>query len=271
MRGVDYSWARPGGAAIREAGFEFAMRYVPYPGDGGKGLGAEEIADLRANGLAFGLVFESAAGRMFDGYPAGAEDAQQSEASVTTIGFPVSLPIYFACDVDTWPEMLALIDDYLQGCASVLGAGRVGVYGEFDVVEHCHEAGTATWFWQTYAWSGGQRSDWNHVYQYLNGQTLNGGAVDYNEAAEEFGQWKPEEDDMDDATVKRLASEVIAADFPEYLEAYWRREFSERNGIVDAKLNPEGKDIVKPWLEDLIAPAELAARFEAAARALRGG
>ena len=52
--GVDYSFARPGGAALRAAGKSFAVRYVPYQGDQGKGLKADELSDLQANGIAVG-------------------------------------------------------------------------------------------------------------------------------------------------------------------------------------------------------------------------
>ena len=203
-KGVDYSFGRPGGAAIADAGFTFAMRYVPYFGDGGKGLREEEVADLRANGLDIGLVFESTAGRMFDGYPAGAEDARVCVQSAASIGFPADRPIYFACDVDTEPAMLALVDDYLRGAAGVLGPTMIGVYGEYEVVAHCQANHTAAWLWQTYAWSGGQWLSGIHVYQHLNGQTLNGAAVDYNQAYyKDFGQWKGQ-DNMADPRVDAL-------------------------------------------------------------------
>jgi hypothetical protein len=252
MKGVDYSWARPGGKAIRAAGFEFAMRYVPYPGDGGKGLTFEEIADLRANGLAIGLVFESTAGRMLDGYSAGVADALQCAASVDALAFPVTLPVYFACDFDAQPAQYAALDDYLQGAASELGLMRVGVYGGYHVIEHCHEVGSAAYFWQTYAWSGGHVSDWAHIFQNLNGQTLNGGAVDYNAAAAEFGQWKPEEDEMTPEQFTEEFTKNMGKLFPAYIKAYFERGFSAANGIVEpGEIADEGP--IKPWMADIEA------------------
>lgn len=206
MKGIDYSWARPGGAAIKAAGFEFVMRYVPYPGDGGKGLDAAEAADLRANGLAIGLVFESTAGRMLGAWDAGVEDAHTCAAAIEYLGFPV-LPIYFACDFDAQPDQYPALDKYLAGAQRVLGMNRVGVYGSYDVVEHCRDAGTAPWSWQTYAWSGGRVYAGNHVYQHLNGQELNGGAVDYNVGTGE-GLWKVE-DDMDEARIREIIHEEL--------------------------------------------------------------
>ena len=47
--GIDYSWARPGGAAIAAAGKKFAVRYLYPDGQGGKGLDASELQDLHAS------------------------------------------------------------------------------------------------------------------------------------------------------------------------------------------------------------------------------
>jgi len=224
-QGIDYSFSRPGGAAIAEAGYAFVLRYVPYPGGGGKGLTADEIVDLRSHGLDIGLVYESTAGRMFDGYPAGEYDAHRCLVAEAKLGLPPSMAYYFACDVDTQPAMLDLIDDYLRGCASVLGGERVGVYGEYDVVKHCSVARTATWFWQTYAWSGGRRFPANHLYQYLNGQTLNGGAVDYDEAYGDAGLWKAEEymptkEEWEDLKLRLFAGTERAGESREQRLAY---------------------------------------------------
>ena len=203
--GVDYSFARPGGAALRAAGKSFAVRYVPYQGDQGKGLKADELADLQANGIAVGLVFESTAGRMLDGYGAGVTDATVSLASAALLGFPKDRPIYFACDTDTTADQLASVRNYLDGAASVLGRARIGVYGEYDVIDHCLGTGAATWFWQTYAWSGGRLHPMAHLYQYQNDQAINGAAVDFDRAlVADFGQWGGDVPDTTDAILRAL-------------------------------------------------------------------
>lgn len=205
MKGVDYSWSRPGGRAIKAAGFDFVMRYVPYVGDGRKGLTQDEAADLRANGLAIGMVFESVGERHLDGYAAGAADATLARDALAALGFPESTAIYFAVDFDAQPRQFAAIDDYQHGAADVLGAARVGVYGSYAVVAHCHAAETAAWYWQTYAWSRGQNFPARHVYQYSNGEKVNGADVDFNEANSLDGLWTTgQEDELSDADRKRL-------------------------------------------------------------------
>jgi hypothetical protein len=208
VRGIDYSLARPGGAAIRAAGFEFVMRYIDYPGAGGKGLTGGELADLRANGLAVGLVFERYEGRPNEGRLAGVADAQVADRAARSLGFPPSQPIYFAIDFDAQPGDYAAIDEYFAGAASVLGLGRVGAYGHDRVLGHLRSRGLAMWFWQCLAWSGGRTFEGRHLYQAQNGQFVNGGAVDVNFAyGEDQGLWKVE-DDMADPRVDALLLRV---------------------------------------------------------------
>lgn len=187
-QGVDYSWARPGGAALKVAGKDFVVRYIPYPGSGGKGLDAGEMADLRANGIDIAMVFESYAARALEGRGAGQADAHASVAALAALGLPDHLPVYFAVDFDAAENQQPAIDDYLRGVADVIGAGRVGVYAGYWVVKRCKENGTAAYLWQTYAWSGGNVHPELNLYQYKNGQNING-AVDFCEARKgDFGQ-----------------------------------------------------------------------------------
>jgi hypothetical protein len=73
----------------------------------------------------------------------------------------------------------------------VLGPGRVGVYGSYATVAHCAAAGTAAWFWQTYAWSGGRWHPAAHLQQYRNNVALAGGTVDLTRAVTtDYGQWE---------------------------------------------------------------------------------
>lgn len=185
--GVDYSHARPGGRALRDAGKSFAVRYL-YPEHGGKALTNPEIADLKRYGIDIAVVYEGSAGDMKQGRDRGVRDARVAQTELESLDLPDSLPIYFAADWDASPGEQAAIDAYLEGAASVIGADRVGVYGGYWVVKRCKENGTAQWLWQTYAWSGGNVLDGIHLFQYRNSQDLNG-AVDFCRAYQaNFGQ-----------------------------------------------------------------------------------
>ena len=186
--GLDYSWARPGGAAIKNAGRKFVVRYLFEDGQGGKGLDASELADLLANGLEICLVYEAYAASPKGGRAVGVAHAEASQREINRLGLPKNSPVYFAIDWDAQAGEQAVIDEYLRGAASVIGMERVGVYGSAQVMARCMANKTATWFWQTYAWSRGQVTQGIHLYQYLNGQNLNG-AVDYNRTSlDNYGQ-----------------------------------------------------------------------------------
>jgi hypothetical protein len=189
IEGVDFSYARPGGAALVAAGKHFVVRYI-RPGDG-RSLTTAEIADYRAHGLAICLVFESTANRALSGKAAGAADAISAQSNAAALGIPTTVSIYFAVDFDAAASQYVAIDAYLQGAASVIGLARTGIYGHAALMAHCQSVKTASRFWQTYAWSRGTVFPGYDLYQYLNGQTINGSAVDFCRALKaDYGQWK---------------------------------------------------------------------------------
>lgn len=188
VEGVDYSWARPGGAALAKAGKHFAVRYLYPDGQGGKGLDPGELSDLRSHGIEVPVVYESYAGRAREGRAAGQADGKTAQKALEALGLPKGMPIYFAVDYDAPESDQSAIDNYLKGCADSIGASRVGVYGGYWIVKRCKANNSAKWLWQTYAWSGGNLLAGVHLYQYSNGQELNG-SVDFNRALQSnYGQ-----------------------------------------------------------------------------------
>lgn len=194
QEGVDYSWARPGGAALKRAGKSFAWRYLYADGQGGKGLDKSELDDLTANGVEVVVGYEAGASRSLDGRQAGIDDANAALAQLRALGLP-NMPIYLATDFDA-PDYnagndprldLGPIADYYDGAKSVLG-DNTGAYGSYYVIKRLFDAGIIKWGFQTYAWSGGQWDPRAQLQQYLNGQNING-AVDLTRAmAENYGQ-----------------------------------------------------------------------------------
>lgn len=186
--GIDYSWARPGGRNIKNAGKQFVVRYLFEDGQGGKGLDANELADLVNNGLEIVLVYEAFAASPKEGAQTGKAHAAAAQREINRLGLPANSVVYFAADWDAQANEQGQIDDYLRGAASVIGLERVGLYGSADVMTRTMASGTAKWFWQTYAWSKGRVQEGIHLYQYSNGQNLNG-AVDFNRTSlDNYGQ-----------------------------------------------------------------------------------
>lgn len=157
--GADYSYARPGGAALKAAGVSYAGRYLA---DDDRGITAAEYQDLLAYGIGVWLIREGRANGMLGGFNQGSADAQIAVQQIALVGLPPGSVVFATADFDVETDaQFAALDDYLRGFASVLGVARVGIYGGLHYLNHAYQAGLATHFWQAGATS------WDHGEQPL--------------------------------------------------------------------------------------------------------
>ncbi len=176
---------------MRDWGYEFAGRYFG-PGTWDKHASAAECANLDAHGMSIFALAEGWEDGALDGYHRGVEHATSARDGLAAVGAPGDAPIYFAVDFDWQNWQWQPVAEYFQGAADVIGRARVGIYGGIRVVDWAAEWDVARWFFQTYAWSGGQWSPHNHVEQYNNGVWTCGGRVDQCRSVKKyFGQWRP--------------------------------------------------------------------------------
>jgi hypothetical protein len=188
VEGVDYSYDPPSPDGLAAAGKRFAVRYGAL-GNPGKLLTAAEVKALTSAGLGIVANVEETA-QALRGAAAGIRHAAAGDAFFQTLGMPADRPVYFSVDWDAGPGDWPDIDAALRGAASMIGPDRVGVYGSYATVAHCATAGTARWFWQTYAWSAGRWHSACHLQQYKNNVALAGGTVDLTRAVQaDYGQW----------------------------------------------------------------------------------
>lgn len=233
--GIDYAFGRPSITALKAAGITFVCRYLSH--SPAKNLDSAEARELSDAGIWIVVVWETTAQRALDGYAGGALDALEARRQAEACGMPDGRPIYFAVDWDAQPGQQAAINGYLDGAASVLGRGRIGIYGGFEPVSRALAGGHATWAWQTYAWSGGRWDARAQLQQYSNDHTLGGVGCDYDRAVkDDFGQWRigvaptPLEDDM--AVVSSVGvdgKQVIAAG--ETADVKFTKEYTDRHGL----------------------------------------
>lgn len=156
--GIDIAWQRPSPDAIRAAGYQFVIGYLST--DPTKNLTAENIAAYQARGLGVLLVWETTARRVLDGMAAGMADGRAANAQAAALGYPVDVPIFFACDMDT----TALVArPYFRGVTTVRPCS--GAYGDIGVVDALLADGTVRYSWQTSAWSNQAISTTAHLYQ----------------------------------------------------------------------------------------------------------
>lgn len=179
----DLSFARPGGAALKQHGFTGVMRYFSY--DDGKNLSHDELVDYLNNGLDVGVVFESTQTRGLGGAAAGAADGKAALAQADAVGYTGK--IYAAFDFDANDAQKPILKQYQDAFNDATGGRSRAAYGGYWVVKYLKENGSIDLMWQTLAWSGGQIYDGVQLYQ--NGGSDFGGGVDVNDVrVADFGQ-----------------------------------------------------------------------------------
>jgi Domain of unknown function (DUF1906) len=196
------------------AGMRFVCRYLVPVSMAWKRLTRAEAEAITAAGLKIVSVFQRGKNDAAGGAPNGTRDGKAAYEEAKAIGQPAGTAIYFAVDFDAQPADFNAIEAYLRAAAKELPGYNVGVYGSYAVVEEMARRGACAHFWQTYAWSKGRLSAATNIYQYKNGQTIAGHAVDFNESFGGEGWWDTNPQKVEKPVEKRFdresAEEVIA-------------------------------------------------------------
>lgn len=187
-RGIDYSWSRPPPAAIRSAGYGFAVRYLDYSA---KGIDRAEAHALAAQQIWICCVYETGGTWMLGGYNAGVTAARDALQLGRAAGMPAGRPVYFGADFDADSGQASAVLDCLDGASQVLGKAATGVYGGLLAVRAALDAGYK-WAYQTIAWSGGVWDPRAQIRQTGINGVIDGNAVDFDVAVTaDYGQWMP--------------------------------------------------------------------------------
>jgi hypothetical protein len=178
--------------ALFDAGAKYAFRYLTLDKYKWKKLTRAETDVIQKAGLKLGTVWETTAGRANEGHTAGIIDGGLALFETRIVAQPEGSVIFFAVDYDAKAPDFPAIEAYLRAAATQIPGYKIGVYGSYAVVEEMKRRGACSYFWQTYAWSGGKKSEHAQLYQYKNGTTLAGCSVDLNEAYSEECFWDAE-------------------------------------------------------------------------------
>ena len=188
-RGIDYAWTHPNPKAIKDAGFDFVVRY--YSRDPTKNLTRAEADALAAEGLWIVGNWEHGAQDALGGGKAGTANAVLARSLADACGQPRDRPIYESDDWDVAPAQEPVITSYLRAWDAVIGLSQVGEYAGFYPLKAQRDAGVTSWEWQPRAWSGGQWEARVNIRQ-TGSATVGGVQVDVNEAwTPDYGQWMP--------------------------------------------------------------------------------
>lgn len=171
--------------ALKQAGFEYALRYL---GNTWKGFNKAEAKAIQDAGLKLVSIFQKSAN--YAGYfskEQGIRDAKQAQEWAEDVGQPEGTAIYFAVDFDAQGAHLKNVLAYVEGLKSTLKKYKIGLYGSYTVMQAVK--GKVDYYWQTYAWSKGKVADFIHMHQYQNGVKVAGVMIDRDEIKKSPGAW----------------------------------------------------------------------------------
>lgn len=234
---VDYAWWQVTPAQLRSMGFTGAMRYG-VPGNT-KSATPVEVANLRAAGFDFGLVYETVANRSAQGAGAGADDAKAANAFADSLGYPSECTLWYAVDFDAAPSQ---VQAYFDG----VGSARLrpyAPYGSADVIDGVRYPGIG---WQTAAWSRGRVSARAGLLQNGFHNTYDSNVV----LVADFGQWRagtvPTPTDVPVAVLEEgmftVPPDAKAYDYP--IQSWVKRIHVQSNGTKAKVAVTDGKDVV---------------------------
>ena len=140
---------------LRAQGFRAVVRYIN--GDLSKGrthwkiLTPTERDRIWKAGLGLILVFEKSADRFKAGYLAGVQDGKEAQADAYNLAYEGVVLVAFDADV-TSPNMKAALD-YWRGFRDGCKAYKLGVYGDWDLIEAVKAESHLNWQPNASFWS----------------------------------------------------------------------------------------------------------------------
>ena len=202
---IDFSAGVPSASSIKAAGHLGAVRYVSQPRPDAQWMTGKPVrlAETTANAaldLATASVYQYGRANTADwlkGAAGAVVHAPQAIAIHKAAGGPTGVPIYVAIDDNpTRAQYTGQIRPYLQSFKTSLEAAglKLGVYGNYNVIEWATQDGLGEYFWMHDWGSGGKIHPRTTIHQLPQSQqrVIDGITVDINNVyAKDWGQWLP--------------------------------------------------------------------------------
>jgi LysM repeat protein len=152
---------------LTKNGVTHVGRYLPTTD--WKGLSLVEAEVIKEAGLNLISIYEKGSTKAsYFTKEQGIADANHAYELAKSLNQPEGTAIYFTVDYDAQTKDFAGILNYFQGVKDTLQSYKVGAYGKFETIVLLQTKKLADYFWQTYAWSNGQRAKNLHLFQYKN-------------------------------------------------------------------------------------------------------
>ena len=141
MTALDFSYARPGGTALKSESVTSVGRYL---GTDGRCITLAELNDYLNNEISVWFIKENSSRGMLNGYPQGAADASAAQQQLNALGQPNAV-VYFTADFDIQPSQFSTGNNYLKGVATVIPVTRIGLYAGIDYLNAADTLITYRW------------------------------------------------------------------------------------------------------------------------------
>lgn len=193
VNAIDCTGLSPTGIAnLVKQGVKYVGRYLSH--STWKGLSVGEVANIKAAGLEIFSIYETNPTKVSYFVPGkGKTDAADAVSLAKAVGQPEGSAIYFTVDYDAQAADLQAILNYFNEIKANLPGYKVGAYGSFTVLNYLHQNNAADYWFQTLAWSNGQRCNFLNLYQYqIDKQNWNGTGVNVdldNLERADIGSW----------------------------------------------------------------------------------
>lgn len=186
-----------------------------------KGLTLGEVANIKAAGLQIFSIYESNPTKAsYFSADKGKSDALDAVSLAQCVGQPEGTAIYFTVDYDAQACDLKAILSYFQAVKVNLSGYKVGAYGSFTVLNYLHENNAADYWFQTVAWSNGNRCNFLNIFQYQCDKQLAGVNVDFdNLEKDDIGAWGQEQTFKPLQVVKALVESDVRSQ-PSHTSSY---------------------------------------------------
>jgi hypothetical protein len=161
---VDYKTPIPG-AALVAAGITGVLRYWSKGGAPSivTGISAAEIADLEAHGIEISTIYEAySADWMGGGWNAGVQAGAWLKNQFGSLGF-TPRTVWFAADATTLSG--SAVTECLDGAASIIGRGIIGLYGFLPQLQAAYNGGHAVRYWLCGHYANPADYPWICLYQ----------------------------------------------------------------------------------------------------------
>jgi hypothetical protein len=201
-KGADYANPNVKIDQLQKMGVKFVGRYIDGTAStrkpSWKVVTKAERKALGVAGIGLVLVFEVAVDNPLKGAAQGRADGGAAAVDAYSLAYDPHFPIVVAVDTDVHSGNIAVVEAYVRAFAKSCAPYKIGIYGDYDIIERCKDLSQLNWQANAWGWSAvrwlGKILKRNHPLAHVlqNAQTATAaGVIDPAVTVRAFDAWVP--------------------------------------------------------------------------------